>query len=168
MHCRLDLARPPRFVPGAALAGERALRLIEATWMAQQLPWALLFWWLGGLPWLVWGVPVRVAVGVTGHWLVGHLTHRRGPQGWAVDGVAVQGHDLPAAALVTFGEAWHGNHHAWPGSARLGLDPGQHDPGWWVIVALRRLGLAWDVQKPATLAPRAGLRRVSRAPLSRG
>ncbi len=88
--------------------------------MLQQLPWAVLFFWLGGLPWLVWGVPMRVAVSVTGHWLVGHLTHRRGPQGWVVDGVAVQGHDLPVAALLTFGEAWHGNHHAWPDSAKLG------------------------------------------------
>ncbi|WP_174293001.1 acyl-CoA desaturase [Sphingomonas bacterium] len=166
MHCRLVLARPPRFVPEADLAYDRVLRWIEATWMAQQLPWALLFWWVGGLPWLVWGVPVRIAVGVTGHWLVGHITHRGGPQGWSVDGVAVQGHDLPAVALITFGEAWHGNHHAWPGSARLGIEPGQHDPGWWVLIGLRRLGLVWDLTEPGALAPRAGLRRVT--PVRRG
>ncbi|WP_336868803.1 hypothetical protein [Sphingomonas sanguinis] len=115
---------------------------------------------MGGLPWLVWGVPVRVAVGVTGHWLVGHITHRRGPQGWSVDDVAVQGHDLPAAALITFGEAWHGNHHAWPDSARLGIEPGQPDPGWWVLLGLRRIGLVRDLKEPPMLAPRDGLRRV--------
>jgi sn-1 stearoyl-lipid 9-desaturase len=160
MHCRLDLARPPLFVPEPRLREDRFLRWLEATWMAQQLPWAVLFWTVGGLPWLVWGVPVRIAVGLTGHWLVGHLTHRRGPQGWAVDGVAVQGHDLPAAALITFGEAWHGNHHAWPDSARLGLEPGQPDPGWWVLLVMRRLGLAWDLKQPGDLVPRDGLRRV--------
>ena len=90
----------------------------------------VLFYASGGLPWLVWGIPVRIAVCLTGHWLVGHVTHRTGPASWVVDGAAVQGHDLPAAALVTFGEAWHGNHHAWPGSARLGLGPHQPDPGW--------------------------------------
>lgn len=131
--------------------------------MVQQLPWALLFFWVGGMPWLVWGVPVRVAVSLTGHWLVGHLTHRRGPQGWVVDGVAVQGHDLPAASLVTFGEAWHGNHHAWPDSARFGLEPGQHDPGWWVLLALRRIGLVWHLKQPADLVPRTGLRRLGPA-----
>lgn len=161
MHCRLVLAQPPRFVPEARLARDRFLRFLEATWMAQQIPWALLFVWVGGMPWLVWGVPVRIAVSLTGHWLVGHLTHRRGPQGWVVEGVAVQGHDLPAAALLTFGEAWHGNHHAWPDSARLGLEPGQHDPGWWVLVTLRRLGLAWDLRQPGDLQPRAGLRRIA-------
>lgn len=160
MHCRLDLVRPPRFQPEAEIAGNWYLRWLERTWMLQQLPWAALFLWLGGLPCLVWGVPVRVAVSLTGHWFVGHLTHRRGPQGWAVDGVAVQGHDLPAAALVTFGEAWHGNHHAWPESARLGLGPGQHDPGWWVLLVLRRLGLVWNLKEPAQLTPRVGLRRV--------
>jgi fatty-acid desaturase len=160
MHCRLDLDHPPRFVPGPHLQ-DRFLSFLEATWMAQQLPLALLFWSIGGLPWLIWGVPLRVAVSVTGHWLVGHITHRRGPAGWVVDGTAVQGHDLPIAALITFGEAWHGNHHAWPDSARLGIEPGQHDPGWWVLVTLRWLGLAWDLREPEHLVPRAGLRRVA-------
>ncbi|KQM65350.1 MULTISPECIES: acyl-CoA desaturase [unclassified Sphingomonas] len=160
MHCRLDLDHPPRFVPEPYLRDDRFLRWLEASWMAQQLPWALLFWSIGGLPWLVWGVPVRVAVGVIGHWLVGHITHRTGPAGWVIDGAAVQGHDLPAAALLTFGEAWHGNHHAFPESARLGILPGQHDPGWWLLLALRRIGWVSALNEPAHLPPRAGLRRV--------
>jgi fatty-acid desaturase len=160
MHCRFDLTHPPRFELEPRLRDDGVLRFLERTWMAQQLPWALLFLWAGGLPWLVWGVPVRIAIGVTGHWLVGHITHRNGPQGWSIDGVAVQGHDLPAAALITFGEAWHGNHHAWPESARLGLEPGQHDPGWWVLLALRRTGLVSGLKEPWMLVPRDGLRRV--------
>lgn len=161
MHCRLVLERPPRFELEPRLAHDRFLQALETTWMLQQLPWALLFFAIGGWPWLVWGVPVRVAVSVTGHWFVGHLTHRGGPQGWRVDGVAVQGHDLPQAALITFGEAWHGNHHAWPESARLGLEPGQHDPGWWVLLGLRRLGLVTGLREPANLRARDGLRRIA-------
>ena len=160
MHCSLELAHPPRVVLEARLADDGFLRFIEATWMAQQLPWAVAFYALGGLPWLVWGVPVRVAVSLTGHWIVGHITHRRGPQGWVVDDTAVQGHDLPAAAWITFGEAWHGNHHAWPGSARLGIEAGQADPGWWTLLVLARLGLVWGLRQPGDLAARAGLRRV--------
>ncbi|GBU19494.1 MULTISPECIES: acyl-CoA desaturase [Methylobacterium] len=165
MHCRLDLARPPRFELEPRLRDDRFLRWLEATWILQQVPFGLAFYAIGGMPWLVWGVAVRVAVSVTGHWLVGHITHRRGPQGWAVDGVAVQGHDLPAAALITFGEAWHGNHHAWPGSARLGVREGQADPGWWMLVALRRIGLVWGLKEPRHLTPREGLRPVGAAAL---
>ena len=166
MHCRLALAQPPRIVLEGEIAGDPFLHWLEATWMAQQLPWALLLFELGGMPWLVWGIPVRVAVCLTGHWLVGHVTHRRGPQTWSVTDVAVQGHDLPSAALITFGEAWHGNHHAWPESARLGIEPGQHDPGWWVLVALRRIGLVWNVNEPGDLEPRPGLRRIGAAAVS--
>lgn len=161
MHCRLDLIRPPRFVPEPEIAEDRFIRFLERTWMLQQVPPAILFYAIGGLPWLIWGVPVRVAVSLWGHWLVGHITHRRGPRGWVVDGAAVQGHDLPAAAWITFGEAWHGNHHAFPGSACLGVEPGQADPGWWLLRAMERLGLVWNLRGPEDLTPRAGLRRLS-------
>ena len=160
MHARLVLDRPPRFVAEPRLADDRVYRWLEATWMAQQLPWAALFYALGGVPWLVWSVPVRIAVSLTGHWLVVHLTHRDGPQGWVVEGEAVQGHDLPAAAWLTFGEAWHSTHHAWPRSARLGIEPGQADPGWWLLRGFERLGWAWDLKQPSNLEPRPGVRRL--------
>ncbi|GAA0657991.1 hypothetical protein FHT00_002188 [Sphingomonas insulae] len=48
-------------------------------------------------------------------------------------------------------------------SARLAIEPGQHDPGWWVLIALRRVGLVWGLREPEMLAPRQGLRRVPRA-----
>ena len=128
--------------------------------MLQQLPWAALFFLIGGLPFVVWGIAVRVTVSLTGHWLVGHLAHRGGHQGWHVEGVAVQGYNVPYVSLITFGESWHGNHHAFPESARLGIERGQADPGWWLIQALVRLRLAERVREPAHLEPRAGLRRV--------
>ncbi len=160
MHCRLVLVHPPRFVPEAHLVDDPFIGCLEATWMLQQLPWAILFFCIGGMPWLVWGIAMRVAVSLTGHWLVGHITHRRGHQGWAVDGVAVQGYNLPLAALVTFGEAWHGNHHAWPDSARLGVEKGQADPGWWILLVMQRLRLVSDLRQPSDLTPREGLRRI--------
>ena len=46
------------------------------------------------------------------------------------------------------GENWHRNHHAHPGSARLGWTARQIDMGWWVIVGLERLGLASEVRRP--------------------
>jgi stearoyl-CoA desaturase (delta-9 desaturase) len=49
------------------------------------------------------------------------------------------------------GENWHRNHHARPGSARLGWTPAQVDVGWWVIVVLEWCGLATEVRRPRTL-----------------
>jgi fatty-acid desaturase len=160
MHCAVALDHPPRFVVEERIASDRFYQFLERTWMAQQLPWALLFYALGGWSWVVWGIAVRVSVSLTGHWLVGHLAHKRGHQGWAVDGVAVQGFNVPYAGLVTFGESYHGNHHAFPGSANLGVETGQIDLGWWFIRGLERLGLAQSLKTPESVGAREGLRRI--------
>ena len=118
---------------------------------------------LGGFGYVVWGVAVRVCVGVTGHWLVGHFAHRAGPMTWRVRNASVQGHNLPWAAILSMGESWHNNHHAFPGSARLGLARGQCDPGWRLIQLLRMIGLAWNIRTPETLPPRPELERLSAA-----
>jgi len=54
------------------------------------------------------------------------------------------------------GENWHHNHHARPGSARLGWTLRQPDVGWWVILGLERLGLATNVRRPRHLEESAG------------
>lgn len=110
---------------------------------------------------MVWGIAVRISVSLTGHWLVGHFAHRSGQQGWRVDGVAVQGYNLPRFGLVTFGESFHGNHHAFPESAKLGLERGQIDLGWVFIRILAALGLADGVKLPGNTPRRKGLRRVA-------
>lgn len=161
MHCAVSLRHPPRFAIEERIATDPFYRFIEATWMAQQIPWAILFYALGGWSWVIWGIAVRVSVSLTGHWLVGHFAHKRGEQGWVVDGVAVQGYNVPYAGIVTFGEAYHGNHHAFPGSANLALEKGQVDLGWWLIRGLARLRLARNIETPETVGMRDGLRRSS-------
>ena len=61
---------------------------------------------------------------------------------------------MPIAAIPTMGESWHNNHHAFPGSAKIGLYPGQSDWGFRFIQLLERLGLAWNVRTPETMAGR--------------
>jgi sn-1 stearoyl-lipid 9-desaturase len=160
MHCIVDLKNPPRFVIEPEVQNDAFYRFIDRTYMLQQLPWAVLFFMIGGLHWVVWGIAVRVTLSLHGHWLIGHFAHRRGWQGWVVDGVAVQGFNIPYASLLTFGESWHGNHHAFPGSAKLGVEHGQLDPGWWLIKTLAWIGLARDIKTPVEVGEREGLRRL--------
>jgi stearoyl-CoA desaturase (delta-9 desaturase) len=163
LHGRLILARPPRFAPAEEIAGDRFLAFLERTWMLHQIPLALLLYAGGGRSWLVWGVCVRVTACVTGHWYVGRLAHRQGPQTWIVETSGVQAYDVPWAAIPTMGEAWHNNHHAFPGSAKMGLYPGQADWGFRLIQALEAVGLAWEVRTPETLPTRGCL--TNAAPL---
>lgn len=161
IYGRLDLDHPPRF-DFSELDADPFNRWIERSWRWQQLPVALLFFALGGWAWVVWGVAARVAVANHGHWLVGYLAHNRGPQSWLVDASGVQAFDVPWAAIPTMGEAWHNNHHAYPGSARIGLQPGQSDWGYIVIRGFEKLGWVQSVQTPETLGRRSGLTDVAR------
>jgi stearoyl-CoA desaturase (delta-9 desaturase) len=52
-------------------------------------------------------------------------------------------------ALLTFGEGWHNNHHAFEYSARHGLEWWQSDMTWYVVRFLQAIGLATDVKLPS-------------------
>ena len=161
LHCEIRLTHPPKFVIEESVAGDSVYRWMQRTWMLQQLPWAVVCYLAGGWPFVVWGTSVRIIISLIGHSLVGYLAHNVGRRDWFLEGHAVQGYNIPAISLLTMGEAWHNNHHAFPGSARLGLRAAQLDPGWWAIVALRSLGLAWNIQEPRDLPARAELRLLS-------
>ena len=164
--CRMTLDHAPRFAIEPEVASDPVYRFMERTWILQQLPWALLFFYFGGISWVCWGIGSRVTISVLGHWLIGRVAHRVGDRQWHVRGAAVQGHNVPWTALLTMGENWHNNHHAFPGSAKLGLEEGQWDPGWWVLQMLARLGLASDFVLPEDLPARRELLRVQSCPVT--
>lgn len=166
LHCDLHLEAPPEIHIEAAVANDKFYCFLERTWMLQQLPWALVFFVWGGWSFVFWGVCARVTAGVLGHWLIGYFAHNHGEMHYRVSGAAVQGRNIRWTSLLTMGECWHNNHHAYPGSAKLGLFDGEWDPGWWVLVALEKVGLVWDVRLPEDLPPRAELVPVD-SPVSR-
>ena len=166
LNFRLQLDNPPGFDPGPRMRADKYLAFLDRYWMWQQLPLALMLYWLGGMPWLVWGVCVRVAACTSMHWMISYFAHTRGPNDWTVDGAIIQAHNVPILAIPTMGEAWHGNHHAFPSSARHGLYPGQTDPGWYFLCLLEKLGLAWELKLPKDLPPRKGITPLTKRALS--
>ena len=162
--CELTLEREPRIVVEPRIANDRFYLFLEKTWMAQHIPWALLFYAWGGWAFVFWGVCARVTTGVFGHWVIGYFAHNHGEMHHVVDGAAVQGRNVRWTSLLTMGESWHNNHHAFPGSAKLGLAPGEWDPGWWVLSGFARVGLVWNLRLPEDLAPRAELRALPAPP----
>lgn len=166
LHCELRLAHPPALAVPAHIAQDRFYRFLERTWMLQQIPPALLLFAIGGWSFVIWGVCARITAAVTGHWLIGYFAHNHGAMQHTVEGAAVQGHNVALASLLTMGESFHNNHHAYPGSAKLALYPGEWDPGWWVLMLLKRAGLAWGFRLPADCPPRAGLRPVDERPMA--
>jgi fatty-acid desaturase len=99
---------------------------------------------VGGLPFLLWGIFLRIVVGLHATWLVNSATHIWGSRRF-------QTRDLSTnswwVALLTFGEGWHNNHHAYPVSARHGLKWYEIDFNWYGIWILGQLGLASHIHR---------------------
>ncbi len=168
---RFEFDRPPRLTVEPRFSADPFLCFLERSWRLHQLGLAALLYALGGWTWVVWGVLLRVPLSIASHWTVTHHCHRPGPGRFGVRGAYVQAADLPGLGLLTFGECWHSNHHAFPESARIGLYPGQVDPSWQVIRLLERLGLAQRVGLPRAVAERDDLylreaARKANSPLS--
>lgn len=160
MHCRFEFARPPAFMIEKEFTRDRWLRAMERTWMLQQLPLGVVLYAIGGWSWVVWGICCRVSVSVAGHWIVTYLCHNPGPGTWHVRDAGVQAANLNGCGFITMGECWHNNHHAFPESARMGLEPHQFDPGYVVLAALRNAGLVWHVGAPRAPSAREDLLRI--------
>lgn len=163
LHCECRLHHAPEFRPEVEFNESLTWRLLDRCWMAVQIPLAIVLYLAGGWAWVVWGICGRVTVSLIGHWFVGFLAHNVGQQTWRIEGAAVQGFNLPGLGMLTMGEAWHNNHHAYPDSARLGIRADQWDPGWWFILGLTKLGLAWNATEPHHIPQRKSLLTVSRA-----
>ena len=98
---------------------------------------------IGGLPWLFWGVFFRVTFGLHATWLVNSATHMWGSRRFATRD---DSRNLWWVALLTGGEGWHNNHHAYPVSARHGLAWYEVDINYYFIWLLGKLGLARQIR----------------------
>jgi stearoyl-CoA desaturase (delta-9 desaturase) len=57
-------------------------------------------------------------------------------------------------SVLTYGEGWHNNHHAFPHVAKSGFRWWEVDVTWWAIALLQKLGLAKKVvMYPKNLQP---------------
>jgi stearoyl-CoA desaturase (delta-9 desaturase) len=98
---------------------------------------------VGGWEMVVWGVFARVVVGWHTTWFVNSLSHMFGKRPHATDDASTNNWFV---AILTFGEGWHNNHHAFPTSARHGTEWYQFDLNWLTIRFLKRLGWATAIR----------------------
>jgi fatty-acid desaturase len=97
---------------------------------------------IGGWPWVLWGIFLRVTLGLHATWLVNSATHMWGSRRFATRD---DSRNNWWVALLTGGEGWHNNHHAHPVSARHGLSWYEFDLNYYGIWLLGKLGLAKNI-----------------------
>jgi stearoyl-CoA desaturase (delta-9 desaturase) len=98
----------------------------------------------GGWRVMLWGIFLRVTLGLHFTWLVNSATHLWGRRRFETND---DSRNNWWVALVSFGEGWHNNHHAHPRAARHGLTWYEIDINWWGIRTLQFLGLARSIKQ---------------------
>jgi stearoyl-CoA desaturase (delta-9 desaturase) len=98
----------------------------------------------GAVTAFLWGGLARVFLLHHMTWSVNSICHYFGKRPFETTDLSTNNWPL---ALLSFGESWHNNHHAFPTSAIHGLGRWQIDPSGFVIRALERMGLARDVKR---------------------
>jgi stearoyl-CoA desaturase (delta-9 desaturase) len=104
-------------------------------------------WLIGGtltaaLTGLLWGGAVRLLVLHHVTFSINSLCHFFGRRRFDTDD---ESRNLAWLSVLSFGEAWHNNHHAFPTSAAHGMRWWEFDSSSLLIRGLEKVGLAWDV-----------------------
>jgi fatty-acid desaturase len=100
---------------------------------------------IGSWSWVIWALFARLVFVYHSTWLVNSAAHDSGYRTYRTNDLSTNNWFV---ALLTFGEGWHNNHHAFPSSARHGLRWFEFDPTYCVIKALKCVRLARNVKLP--------------------
>jgi stearoyl-CoA desaturase (delta-9 desaturase) len=128
------------------LAEDPVYQFLQNYFIPLQIALGLGLYFLGGWPFVVWGVFVRIVVVFHCTWFVNSATHQFGYRTYDTGDRST---NCWWVAVVTYGEGWHNNHHAFQYSARHGLKWWEVDITWMTIQFLQLLGLATKVKLPA-------------------
>ncbi|KAL3511898.1 hypothetical protein ACH5RR_024615 [Cinchona calisaya] len=130
----------------ADLEKQSFYKFLQSTYVIHPLAFAALLYAIGGFPYIVWGMGVRIVWVYHITWLVNSACHVWGKQAWNTGDLSRNNWWV---AVLAFGEGWHNNHHAFEYSARHGLEWWQIDMTWYVVRFLQAIGLATDVKLPS-------------------
>lgn len=127
------------------LWASRFYRALKYLHVPLQIALAVMLFFVGGWSWVVWGVCVRLVFTYHATWLVNSAGHMFGYQTYRSNDRST---NCWWVALLSFGEGWHNNHHAFPSSARMGLRWFEIDVTWWLVQLLALLRVADDIKVP--------------------
>jgi len=114
--------------------------------------------WLGFAAGMIWGGLLRIFLMLHVTWSINSVCHVFGTSPFRSGDHSRNNFPI---ALVSLGEGWHNNHHAFPTSARHGLRWWQFDSSYIVIKTMGLLGMASNIRVPNEMAMNAKLKKPS-------
>ncbi|MFL9458237.1 acyl-CoA desaturase [Tolypothrix bouteillei VB521301_2] len=130
------------------LAKDAFYRWLDRYFLLLQIPLGVGLYLLGGWSFVIYGLFVRSVLLWHSTWLINSASHITGYRSHDSDD---NSRNLWWAAILTYGEGWHNNHHAYPNVAKAGWKWWEIDMTWWAIVSLKQVGLAQRIVLPPTV-----------------
>ena len=132
------------------LLKDPVLRFIGAMFLPSQFVLALIVFGLGyayggtamGTSFVMWGIFARLVFVLHSTWFVNSASHMWGYRNYETTD---DSRNNWWVALITYGEGWHNNHHAYPRMAPHGHRWWEVDVTYLTIRAMKAVGLAWDI-----------------------
>jgi stearoyl-CoA desaturase (delta-9 desaturase) len=119
------------------------LAWLEKYFFVPPLMLAIAMYLAGGMPWFVWGFCLPTMTLAHATFAINTVNHMFGTRRFeTVD----ESRNNIVTAIFAVGEGWHNNHHRYQRAARNGFYWWEIDPTWYVIRAMKAVGLVWDVQ----------------------
>ena len=136
------------------IARDPIYRFFDRSIMLWQVALAGLLFTMGGWPFVVWGIFVRLVSVYHCTWFVNSAAHRWGRRPYQSGDYST---NCWWVALLAYGEGWHNNHHAFPNSARQGLRWWEVDMTWWMVRIFQSVGLVRRIKLPSSIDAAVGL-----------
>lgn len=121
------------------------LRMLDRQSHIPGLILAISLWVFGGFSVFYWGFILSQTLQFHGVFALNSWGHLWGSRRYRTNDTSRNSLGL---AILTFGDGWHHNHHAFARSARAGFYWYEIDPTYYVLVVLETLGIIWDVRRP--------------------
>jgi stearoyl-CoA desaturase (delta-9 desaturase) len=141
-----------RYAP--ELARDKVHQFLNKTYVFHTVLLGLILFAWGGWPFVIWGIFVRTVFVYHCTWLVNSAAHIWGYKSYDTNEGSTNNWWV---ALLTYGEGWHNNHHAYLHSAAHGLRWWEVDLTYFTIKLFALAKLAKRIRlprgKPAKLPP---------------
>jgi stearoyl-CoA desaturase (delta-9 desaturase) len=141
LHQGKDLEEIARFCKD--IGKDPVYQFLQTYFIPIQVVFGFILYFIGGWSFVTWGIFVRIIAVFHCTWLVNSATHKFGYRTYESDDNSSNGWWV---ALISYGEGWHNNHHAFQYSARHGLQWWEIDTTWMAIQFLQLLGLAKNIK----------------------
>ena len=124
---------------------DKFINFLHKTWFLHLLFWFALVLLLTDCNTVLFLFNLRIGITILGHWFIGYVSHKYGYAHYEIDHADGSAYNNLILGYLSFGEGFHNNHHAFPKSAKLGIEWYEIDLGWFFILLFQKIQLIKNV-----------------------